>query len=80
MGVVVKRVVIGDTVTDMSPVWWHSDCDCSGESCGGIGLDKKKIIDGDTYCYWHLTCVIILQFFPLPMASNQLLNTHFTVE
>ena len=45
MGVVVKRVVIGDTVTDMSPVWWHSDCDCSGESCGGIGLDNKN-------CWW----------------------------
>lgn len=48
MGVVVKRVVIGDTVTDMSPVWWHSDCDCSGESCGGIGLDKKN------YWWWYL--------------------------
>ena len=36
------------TVTDMSPVWWHSDCDCSGESCGGIGLDKKN------YWWWYL--------------------------
>ena len=49
MGVVVKRVIIGDTYCHwhVTCMIWHSDCDCSGESCGGIGLDEK-IIDGDT--------------------------------
>lgn len=47
-----KRVVIGDIVIDMLFVWWYSDCDCLGESCGGIGLDKKN------YWWWYLLLLI----------------------